>query len=170
MDLLDWAKKRKTPVTVRLVKGAYWDYENIVAEYRGWPVPVFKRKWQSDDNFERLSSILMQNYQYLRPALASHNLRSLSHGLALAEEFNVPERAFEIQMLFGMSDEQAQLFLERDLRVRIYAPFGELIPGMAYLVRRLLENTSNDSFLRQSFAEHLAIEKLLMKPSTHAAS
>ena len=170
LDLLDWAKKRKTPVTVRLVKGAYWDYENIIAEYRGWPVPVFQRKWQSDDNFERLSVILMQNYQHLRPALASHNLRSLSHGLALAEEFSVPERAFEIQMLFGMSDEQAQLFLERSLRVRIYAPFGELIPGMAYLVRRLLENTSNDSFLRQSFAEHLAIEKLLMKPSLHAAS
>ncbi len=170
LQLLDWVKKRETPVTVRLVKGAYWDYENIVAEYRNWPVPVYRRKWQSDDNYERLSRMLLENYQWLRPALASHNLRSLAHGLALAEELNVPERAMEIQMLYGMSDEQAQLFLERGQRVRIYTPFGELIPGMAYLVRRLLENTSNDSFLRQSFTDHPAIEKLLMKPSNHAAA
>jgi RHH-type proline utilization regulon transcriptional repressor/proline dehydrogenase/delta 1-pyrroline-5-carboxylate dehydrogenase len=166
--LLDWVKQRGTPIWIRLVKGAYWDYETIVAEYRGWPVPVYRRKWQSDDCYERLTRILMENYQWLRPALASHNLRSLAHGLALAEELHVPERAMEIQMLYGMGDEQAQLFLERGHRVRIYTPFGELIPGMAYLVRRLLENTSNDSFLRQSFAEHLAVEKLLMKPSSHA--
>ncbi len=168
--MLDWAKKRGTPIWIRLVKGAYWDYENIVAEYRGWPVPVYRRKWQSDDCYERLTRILMENYAWLRPALASHNLRSLAHGIALAEELRVPERALEIQMLYGMGDEQAQLFLERGHRVRIYTPFGELIPGMAYLVRRLLENTSNDSFLRQSFTEHIAVEKLLMKPSRHAAT
>ncbi len=168
--MLDWAKKRGTSVWIRLVKGAYWDYENIVAEYRGWPVPVYRRKWQADDCYERLTRILMENYQWLRPALASHNLRSLAHGLALKEELHVPDRAMEIQMLYGMGDEQAQLFLERGHRVRIYTPFGELIPGMAYLVRRLLENTSNDSFLRQSFTEHIAAEKLLMKPSSHAAA
>ena len=168
--MLDWAKKRGTPIWIRLVKGAYWDYENIVAEYRGWPVPVYRRKWQSDDCYERLTRILMENHEWLRPALASHNLRSLAHGIALAEELHVPERAIEIQMLYGMGDEQAQLFLERGYRVRIYTPFGELIPGMAYLVRRLLENTSNDSFLRQSFTEHIAVEKLLMKPSSHAAT
>ena len=168
--MLDWAKKRGTPIWIRLVKGAYWDYENIVAEYRGWPVPVYRRKWQSDDCYERLTRILLENYTWLRPALASHNLRSLAHGIALAEELRVPERAMEIQMLYGMGDEQAQLFLERGHRVRIYTPFGELIPGMAYLVRRLLENTSNDSFLRQSFTEHIAVEKLLMKPSRHAAA
>lgn len=168
--MLDWAKKRETPIWIRLVKGAYWDYEKIVAEYRGWPVPVYRRKWQSDDCYERLTRILMENHQWLRPALASHNLRSLAHGLALKEELHVPDRAMEIQMLYGMGDEQAQLFLERGHRVRIYTPFGELIPGMAYLVRRLLENTSNDSFLRQSFNEHIAVEKLLMKPSSHAAA
>ena len=168
--MLEWAKKRETPIWIRLVKGAYWDYENIVAEYRGWPVPVYRRKWQSDDCYERLTRILMENHQWLRPALASHNLRSLAHGLALKEELHVPDRAMEIQMLYGMGDQQAQLFLERGHRVRIYTPFGELIPGMAYLVRRLLENTSNDSFLRQSFTEHIAVEKLLMKPSSHAAT
>lgn len=169
-NLLAWARHRGTPVNLRLVKGAYWDYENIQAEYRNWPVPVFQQKWQSDDNYERLTRMLLENYEWLRPALASHNLRSLAHGLALAEELRVPERAMEIQMLYGMSDEQAQLFVERGQRVRIYTPFGELIPGMAYLVRRLLENTSNDSFLRQSFTEHSAVEKLLMKPSHQSAA
>jgi RHH-type proline utilization regulon transcriptional repressor/proline dehydrogenase/delta 1-pyrroline-5-carboxylate dehydrogenase len=172
-DLLrmrDYAVKRGTPISIRLVKGAYWDYEKIVAEYRNWPVPVFQQKWQSDDNFEKLTRLLIDNYQSLRPAIASHNLRSLSHCLAYSEEQQLPERALEIQMLYGMCDEQAQLFREQSCRVRIYTPFGDLIPGMAYLVRRLLENTSNDSFLRQSFTDHPAIEKLLMKPSKHAAA
>jgi RHH-type proline utilization regulon transcriptional repressor/proline dehydrogenase/delta 1-pyrroline-5-carboxylate dehydrogenase len=168
--MLEWVKQRGTPIWIRLVKGAYWDYENIVAQYRGWPIPVYGRKWQSDDCFERLTRILMENYQWLRPALASHNLRSLAHGLALAEELHVPERAMEVQMLYGMGDEQAQLFIERGHRVRVYTPFGDLIPGMAYLVRRLLENTSNDSFLRQTFVDHTAVEKLLMTPSSHAAA
>lgn len=167
-DLLKWSKKRGTPITVRLVKGAYWDYETIVSEYRNWPCPVFRRKWQSDDNFEKQCRFLMKNHDWLRPALASHNLRSLSHGLAWAEEYKVPRQAYEIQMLYGMGDEQAQLFSEQGHRVRIYTPFGELIPGMAYLVRRLLENTSNDSFLRQSFTEHVPVETLLMTPSSHA--
>lgn len=168
-ELLKWTKKRGTPITVRLVKGAYWDYETIVSEYRGWPCPVYQRKWQSDDSFESQCRFLMKNHEWLRPALASHNLRSLAHGLAWAEEYKVPDRAFEVQMLYGMSDEQAQLFSERGHRVRVYTPFGKLIPGMAYLVRRLLENTSNDSFLRQSFTEHVAVETLLTRPSDFAA-
>ena len=137
-QLLAWTKKRGTPITVRLVKGAYWDYETIRSEYRNWPCPVFRRKWQSDDNFEQQCRFLMKNHAWLRPALASHNLRSLAHGLAWAEEYKVPQRALEIQMLYGMGDEQAQLFAELGHRVRIYTPFGKLIPGMAYLVRRLL--------------------------------
>ncbi len=163
--LRDWAEKRGTPIWVRLVKGAYWDYETVVAESRGWPVPVFLEKWQSDDNYERQARYLMENHRWLRPALASHNLRSLAHGLAWAQHYDIPKSEFEIQMLYGMGTETAQLFAELGHRVRIYTPFGELIPGMAYFVRRLLENTSNESFLRASFAEHVAVEDLLMKPA-----
>lgn len=166
--LLAWTQKRETPITVRLVKGAYWDYETIRSEYRSWPCPVYQAKWKSDHSFEKCSRFLMEHHEWLRPALASHNLRSLAHALSWAEEYKVPKAALEIQMLYGMGDEQAQLFSESGYRVRIYTPFGQLIPGMAYLVRRLLENTSNDSFLRQSFTEHVAVEKLLMKPSDHA--
>ena len=163
-DLREWVDQRGTPVWVRLVKGAYWDYETVAAKARGWPIPVYQRKWESDANFERQTQFLMENYEALRPALGSHNLRSLANALATARVLGVPDRAYEIQMLYGMGTEQAQLFGELGRRVRIYTPFGELIPGMAYLVRRLLENTSNDSFLRQSFAENVAIEDLLMNP------
>ena len=164
-DLLAWAEERGTPVWVRLVKGAYWDYETVHARYQGWPIPVFLQKWQSDDNFERQTRFLMENRRWLRPALGSHNVRSLAHGIAWAKALQVPPQAWEIQMLYGMGTEQAQLFQEMGHRVRIYTPFGELIPGMAYLVRRLLENTSNDSFLRQSYMEHVRIEELMMKPA-----
>lgn len=163
-DLLKWVKKRKTRVGVRLVKGAYWDYETITAEYRGWPCPVYTEKWQSDENFEKQTLFLMQNYEHLQPAIASHNLRSLSHALAVAEELNVPQNAWEIQMLYGMADEQQHLFSELGYRTRIYTPFGELLPGMSYLVRRLLENTSNESFLRHAYDQNADIEQLLRAP------
>lgn len=170
LALREWVAARGTPIWVRLVKGAYWDFETVIAKQRGWPIPVFQRKWQSDDNYERQSRFLMENYQTLRPALASHNMRSLAHGIAWARELKVPPADYEIQMLFGMGTEQAQLLSEQGHRVRIYTPFGELIPGMAYLVRRLLENTSNDSFLRASFAENVSLKELLMKPADHAAT
>ncbi len=164
--LRDWAEKRGTPVWVRLVKGAYWDYETVHAEAENWPVPVYLQKWQSDENFERQTAFVMEHNRWLRPQIASHNLRSLSHAIALAAHFKVPPPAFELQMLYGMGGEMAQLFAEMGHRVRVYTPFGELIPGMAYLVRRLLENTSNDSFLRQSFRENVSLEDLLMNPSS----
>lgn len=165
VELLAWVKERGTPVWVRLVKGAYWDFETVVARARAWPIPVYLQKWQSDDNFERQTRFLMENHAWLRPALGSHNLRSLAHGIAWARTLEISESAYEIQMLYGMGGEQAQVFAEMGHRVRIYTPFGELIPGMAYLVRRLLENTSNDSFLRHSFRENVSVEDLLMKPA-----
>lgn len=167
--LLEWSKLRGTPVWVRLVKGAYWDYETVNSAGHNWPVPVYEQKWQSDDSYERLTRLLLQNHTLLRPAFGSHNLRSLSHALACAKQLNVPNGAFELQMLYGMAEEQARAFGELGHRVRIYTPFGQLMPGMAYLVRRLLENTSNDSFLRHSYDDNVKIEDLLMKPTEVAA-
>ncbi|MFO1092850.1 MAG: proline dehydrogenase family protein [Planctomycetaceae bacterium] len=164
-DLHAWVKNRGASICVRLVKGAYWDYETVVSSYRGWPCPVFTEKWRSDDNYERQTRFLMENYRDLRPAIASHNLRSLAHAIAWSHVLKVPQNAWEIQMLYGMAEEQAQLFAERGHRVRIYTPFGELIPGMAYLVRRLLENTSNDSFLRHAYDTSVSVEDLLQKPA-----
>jgi RHH-type proline utilization regulon transcriptional repressor/proline dehydrogenase/delta 1-pyrroline-5-carboxylate dehydrogenase len=165
--LRDWAHRRGTPVWVRLVKGAYWDFETVHARATGWPIPVFQRKWQSDANFERLTRFTMLNHEHLRPALGSHNIRSLAHGIAVAKHLDLPREAFELQMLYGMADAEKQALVEAGYRLRIYMPYGELIPGMAYLVRRLLENTSNDSFLRASFAEDVSPEVLLMNPLEH---
>ncbi len=165
-QLLDWAKNtRKCPVWVRLVKGAYWDYETVIAAQNHWPVPVFTEKWQSDVNFERLSRFLLTNYAWLVPAFGSHNIRSISHAMAVAEELKVPSRRYEFQMLYGMADPIKDVLTSLGRRIRIYTPYGQLLPGMAYLVRRLLENTSNDSFLRQGFAEGVSEEVLLRNPS-----
>ncbi|HEX4128873.1 MAG TPA: L-glutamate gamma-semialdehyde dehydrogenase [Pirellulales bacterium] len=162
--LADWAERRGTPVWVRLVKGAYWDYETVNARSLGWPVPVFEHKHETDANFERQTRFLLRHAEVLRPAIASHNVRSLAHAIAVARRLGLPRGTLELQMLYGMADDEADALVELDQRVRIYMPFGELLPGMAYLVRRLLENTSNDSFLRASVQEHLPAEQLLMNP------
>ena len=148
-----WAERRGTPITIRLVKGAYWDYETIMAAQRGWPTPVFSEKAESDASFERLTDFLIEHRDHLRPAIASHNIRSIAHALARAEMCGVPENGIEFQMLYGMADAIKSTLVQMHRRVRVYTPFGELLPGMAYLVRRLLENTSNESFLRAGFAE-----------------
>jgi RHH-type proline utilization regulon transcriptional repressor/proline dehydrogenase/delta 1-pyrroline-5-carboxylate dehydrogenase len=163
--LAEWTQLRGTPIWVRLVKGAYWDYETVRAQSNGWPIPVFQHKWETDACFERQTRFVFQNRRLLRPALGSHNLRSLSHGIAVAKLLDLPANSYEIQMLYGMADPEKQAIVDLGQRMRIYMPYGELIPGMAYLVRRLLENTSNESFLRASFAEHLAAEELLAPPA-----
>ncbi|MGD9648096.1 MAG: bifunctional proline dehydrogenase/L-glutamate gamma-semialdehyde dehydrogenase, partial [Pirellulales bacterium] len=158
------ARRRGTPVWVRLVKGAYWDYETVHARSVGWPVPVFEEKAATDANFERLTRQLFAARDALRPAIASHNVRSLAHAIAVARQLGVGPSGYELQLLYGMGDPIKQALVDLGLRVRVYMPFGELIPGMAYLVRRLLENTSNDSFLRASFTENISPERLLMNP------
>ncbi len=163
-SLRDWAQRRGHSVWVRLVKGAYWDYETIHARANDWPIPVFQRKWESDASFERLSRFLLLNHVHLRPAFGTHNLRSIAHVIAAAEHLGMPENGFELQMLYGMADAEKRVLVERGHRLRIYMPHGELLPGMAYLVRRLLENTSNDSFLRAGFANEADTEELLRNP------
>ena len=165
--LYDWVKRRGTPVWVRLIKGAYWDFETVVAAQEDWPSPVFSQKWQTDASYERMTLFLLENHAWLRPAFGSHNVRSLAHAMGAAQLMGLSERAYEIQMLYGMADPVKDALVRLGQRVRVYTPYGQLLPGMAYLVRRLLENTANTSFLRASFAEHVPEEKLLMNPTQH---
>ncbi len=167
--LIHLAKDRGTPFTVRLVKGAYWDYETILAAQEHWPPPVFLQKAETDAQFERLTKRLVDNWEWTRPALATHNIRSIAVGIAAAEAIGLPARAIEIQVLHGMADSIRRAAVREGYRVREYVPVGELIPGMAYLVRRLLENTANESFLRLTFAQHQDPEMLLAPPRTGAA-
>ncbi|MGH7479943.1 MAG: L-glutamate gamma-semialdehyde dehydrogenase [Candidatus Methylomirabilales bacterium] len=163
-DLLTWVERRRASIGVRLVKGAYWDYEVVIARQQGWVVPVFAEKWQTDRNFEQLTRLLLEHDDLVRPAIGSHNIRSIAAALAWARHLKVPAEALEFQMLYGMGDPIKDALVRLGQRVRVYTPLGELIPGMGYLIRRLLENTSNESFLRHSFAEHWSPEELLKPP------
>jgi RHH-type proline utilization regulon transcriptional repressor/proline dehydrogenase/delta 1-pyrroline-5-carboxylate dehydrogenase len=167
--LAEWVRRRGTPVWVRLVKGAYWDYETVVAAQQAWPVPVFTHKWETDAAYERLTRFLMEHPGEFRVALGSHNVRSLAYGIALAQVLGRPEHSYEIQMLYGMAEPIKEALVSLGRRVRVYTPYGQLLPGMAYLVRRLLENTANESFLRASFTENVPEEQLLMNPAKKAA-
>jgi RHH-type proline utilization regulon transcriptional repressor/proline dehydrogenase/delta 1-pyrroline-5-carboxylate dehydrogenase len=163
-DLIEWVKQRGNPITVRLVKGAYWDQETIKANQHDWPVPVFSHKVSTDANFEQMTRLLLENHEYLYAAIGSHNVRSQAYAIAIARELNIPRRRIELQVLYGMADKLAKALVDQGFRVRVYCPYGELIPGMAYLIRRLLENTANTSFLRQNL-EDRPTEELLAPPS-----
>ena len=162
-DLIEWAKKRQNPVTVRLVKGAYWDQETITARQNYWPTPVYNHKSSTDANFERMTRLLLENNEHLYAAIGSHNVRSQALALAITKELDISPRRVEFQVLYGMADTIATALVKQGYRVRVYCPYGDLIPGMAYLIRRLLENTANSSFLRQSLEDRPA-EELLAVP------
>ncbi len=161
--LIAWAKRRGNPIAIRLVKGAYWDQETIKAVQNDWPQPVFDDKGATDANFEKLTQLLLENHEYLYGAIGSHNVRSQARAMAIAETLKIPRRHIEHQVLYGMGDRLARAMVNRGHRVRVYAPYGSLLPGMAYLIRRLLENTANSSFLRQS-QEDRPIEALISPP------
>ena len=159
--LLDWVRDRGAPVTLRLVKGAYWDSDTIRYRQRGWPVPLFQQKAETDANYETLVRTLLQASSLIRPAFGTHNLRTIAYIEAVAEQLCLSPSTWEYQMIFGMAEPFQEAVRQRQRRLRLYTPVGELLPGMAYLVRRLLENTSNESFLRKEFVESQSLETLL---------
>ena len=146
--LISFAKANKQVFSIRLVKGAYWDSEVILAKNKNWPIPVWTKKQDTDKSYERGLALLFENHKYIKIAVASHNLRSVSLALCLHKKF--PQAKLEFQVLYGMGDELGFRLKSLGYKVRIYTPMGELIPGMSYLVRRLLENTANESFILSS--------------------
>ena len=163
-DLIEWGRARGTRFAVRLVKGAYWDYETTKSGQNGSNPPVFLQKPESDANFEKLTRVLFENNSVVTPAFGSHNVRSIAHAQAVADELGIDRSRFEFQLLYGMAGPIKRALVEMGYRVREYCPVGELLPGMAYLVRRLLENTSNEGFLRAKFAENVPAKELLRDP------
>jgi len=163
--VLAWAAdtRRGPPLVVRLVKGAYWDHEIVEARQHGWVAPVFESKPESDRNFELLTRRLLAARPVVRVAIGSHNLRSIAHAIACNRLLGGDDRDLELQVLRGLGDDLAQALAAQSFRVRAYCPVGDLIAGMAYLIRRLLENTSNESFLARS-ARGETLEALLAPP------
>jgi RHH-type proline utilization regulon transcriptional repressor/proline dehydrogenase/delta 1-pyrroline-5-carboxylate dehydrogenase len=168
-DVVAWSERTlRLPLAVRLVKGAYWDQETLVARAAGWPVPVFERKAETDASYERSVRHLVVHAGRVRPAFGSHNVRSIAYAIACTRAHGLPDAAVEHQLLYGMAEPVHAALRSLGHRVRVYAPVGELVAGMAYLVRRLLENTSNESFIRQRFAEGQALEELIAPPPVTA--
>jgi proline dehydrogenase len=163
--LLAWAAEnpRAVPLTIRLVKGAYWDHEVAEARQRGWSPPVFTEKAESDRNFERLTRQLVDARDLVRLAVGSHNLRSVAHALAYNRLTGGADGDLEVQVLQGLGDDLRDALAANGLRVRVYCPVGHLVEGMAYLVRRLLENTANNSFL-SAHSRGASVEDLLAPP------
>lgn len=168
--ILDWAREHGRRPAIRLVKGAYWDTEVALARQRGWPIPVFESKSETDANYEMLVRLLLENREFLQAAFATHNVRSVACAIATAEELGVPKQDLEFQVLYGMGGELTSVLPEMGFRVRQYCPVGKLLPGMAYLVRRLLENTSNEGFLRAALSEDVSDDELLRDPARETHS
>lgn len=164
-SLAEWIKKeRHIPITIRLVKGAYWDFEVIKSSQENWPCPVYTNKTETDANYEQCTDFLLKSYPYLYLALASHNLRSISVAMNLAKEYKVPQKAIEFQMLYGMGEPIKSNLVKQNYRLREYTTVGDPIPGMAYLVRRLLENSSNEGFIKAKFIDNTDTQLLLQSP------
>ncbi len=149
--LLDWVRRRENGMAVRLVKGAYWDVETTMATQNNSPSPVWLQKWESDACYERIARKMLMNHALVRPAFASHNVRSLAAVMTMADDMGLTPGHYEVQMLHGMGNPLKQAIVEMGQCLRVYTPYGEMVAGMGYLIRRLLENTANDSFLRQSY-------------------
>lgn len=154
-------------ITLRLVKGAYWDSEIKRAQEMGLEsYPVFTRKENTDVSYLACARRLLDLNDRIFPQFATHNAQTAAAILHMAK----PQHQFEFQRLHGMSDAlHAQLVMDRAMRSRTYAPVGKHRDLLPYLVRRLLENGANSSFVNQLLDEtfkpaHLAedpIEKAL---------
>lgn len=156
--LIDWAGRRPAPIHVRLVRGAYWDREIAAAHQRGWPVPVWESKQECDRSYSRCLELLIKHREAVRPLIATHNQHSLAEALQLVESYGLAPDAYEFQMLYGMGEPLQAALVAMGQPLRIYTPVGAIVPGMAYLVRRLLENSSNSSLLRHALLAGQPVE------------
>ena len=161
-DLVRFSEQRGQPITIRLVKGAYWDSEVLLAKQKNWPIPVYTHKAETDVNFEECAQYLFKSSSIIKIAIGSHNIRSIAYCLALHKLY--PKAQMEFQILYGMGEGLSQALLAQNYCVRLYSTIGELIPGMSYLVRRLLENSANQSFVLSSFLKTKKPEELLADP------
>lgn len=153
-DFLLWIRERRCPVTIRVVKGAYWDFETINAELQHWPNPALADKTLTDRQFELLCKQILIAQKSGVPvtlACASHNLNSIAFVMDTIKAMGIGQNQNEFQVLYGMGDAVREAIRGAGYKVRVYTPYGDLIPSMAYLVRRLLENTSQQSFLGMNF-------------------
>ena len=162
LAVCDWLVGLRRRSSVRLVKGAYWDGEVKRAQQLGMPdYPVFTRKAATDVSYVACAQRLLSAAPTLFPAFATHNCRTVATILELAGD-----RPFEFQKLFGMGDSLYEVLLRtRAVACRIYAPVGSFTDLLPYLVRRLLENGANTSFVHQIADPSVPLETLIADPA-----
>jgi len=160
--LVELGRSRKRRIPIRLVKGAYWDSEVKRAQQLGMPdYPVFTRKAATDVSYVACAWTLLSAPEAIYPAFATHNCRTLATILELARG-----EEFEFQKLFGMGDSLYDIALadHPDVQCRVYAPVGSFTDLLPYLVRRLLENGANTSFVHQIADPGVPLEVLVADP------
>ncbi|WP_209424453.1 bifunctional proline dehydrogenase/L-glutamate gamma-semialdehyde dehydrogenase PutA [Pararhodobacter sp. SW119] len=174
--MIDWlhalAERLDRKVMVRLVKGAYWDTEIKRAQVLGLPgFPVFTAKSATDVSYIANARNLLAKVDRIYPQFATHNAHTVAAVLDLARSMGTDKRAFEFQRLHGMGERLHDLVLEGEkTRCRIYAPVGAHRDLLAYLVRRLLENGANSSFVNQIVDDAVPPETVAACPfDTYAA-
>ncbi|HEY9199134.1 MAG TPA: bifunctional proline dehydrogenase/L-glutamate gamma-semialdehyde dehydrogenase PutA [Gammaproteobacteria bacterium] len=171
--LLDWlaalARAHGRRIPVRLVKGAYWDTEIKRAQERGLDgYPVFTRKAATDVSYLACARALLAEPALFHPQFATHNAYTIAYILQIA----APDQAFEFQRLHGMGE---ALYAElarmqaRPVICRVYAPVGAYAQLLPYLVRRLLENGANSSFVNRLAQPDVPLEELLRDPAEQLA-
>lgn len=162
-QLSAWARKRVkaggSPIMLRIVKGANMEMEQLEAALFNWPLAPYDNKLEVDANYKRMVrfGMLPDNIQAVRLGIASHNLFELAYAYQLGKAYQV-EPYFHFEMLEGMADHVRRAFTEASEEMLLYAPVAshdEFINAIAYLVRRLDENTARDNFLR--YAPHLTV-------------
>jgi RHH-type proline utilization regulon transcriptional repressor/proline dehydrogenase/delta 1-pyrroline-5-carboxylate dehydrogenase len=168
LDVIDWAarlaREHGRRMTVRLVKGAYWDTEIKRAQERGLDgYPVYTRKLTTDVSYLACAGRLFSHAEVIYPQFATHNAHSIASVLELAP----PGADYEFQRLHGMGRllyAEAARQVECFPRVRVYAPVGEHKDLLAYLVRRLLENGANTSFVNRFMDEQVPVADIVRDP------
>lgn len=142
MDVVELAKKRKLPMRIRLVKGAYWDAETIEGEAHQFTPPQFLNKEESDLHFRQLAYLALKNYEHIHLAIGSHNLQDHAFVESM-KELRFPQAlTIEHQCLHMTYEALSHGLAKMGWPTRNYMPIGNLLVGMAYLVRRIMENSS----------------------------
>jgi len=168
--LYDMAERLDRRIMVRLVKGAYWDYEVKHAQVQGLDgFPVFTRKCNTDVSFIACAKQLFAMSDRIYPQFATHNAHTVAAILHLANveqgTSDTPHSHFEFQRLHGMGDSlHSKVIQQYSTRCRIYAPVGAHEDLLAYLVRRLLENGANSSFVNQIIDESISVDEVAADP------
>ena len=165
--LADLARTHRRRIMVRLVKGAYWDSEVKRTQEQGLiDYPVFTRKAATDTSYLACARFALANRDVFYPQFATHN----AHAAAYVLEVMGESRGLEFQRLHGMGEPLYDQIVGPDMPVRVYAPVGSHEDLLAYLVRRLLENGANSSFVNRLSDDHVPVEEIVADPVTRIAS